>query len=263
MQQLKAGAAAAARESRVNPRSIKEWKALGDGDLSKIRRLGDNATATAGIQSGQAWEADAGPRASSGAEREAAAPSSPKKKRKRLQAASSSESESSGQESTEDDDSEAKDTKACGGAGEGAALASDEDSALRKSEISKSAAWGAGVAVQAQAQVLARSTRGLVAQEEKETRAGCSSAAGGSGWRRGAGAVKAGGAAGSPRKQVLSICHMCACVYLLQFHFRRRAVLRGFWLTSLPALAAQNHRHVWRQCKSERGRGWEGAEAEG
>jgi hypothetical protein len=211
MQQLKAGAAAAARESRVNPRSIKEWKALGDGDLSKIRRLGDNATATAGSQSGQACEAAAGPRASWGAEQEEAA--APKKKRKQLKAASSSESDSeskssSGEESDEDDGSEAKDTKAPGGAGESAAVASDEGSAQRKSEISESAAGGAGVAVQAQAQVLARSTRDLVARKEKETGAGagCNRAAGGGGWKRGAGAAKAGGAAASPSKQVLSVC---------------------------------------------------------
>ncbi len=43
MQQLKQEAAEKAKELRVNPRSIKEWKALGDGDLSKIRRLGANA----------------------------------------------------------------------------------------------------------------------------------------------------------------------------------------------------------------------------
>jgi hypothetical protein len=43
MQQLKQEAANKAKELRVNPRSIKEWKALGDGDLSKIRRLGANA----------------------------------------------------------------------------------------------------------------------------------------------------------------------------------------------------------------------------
>jgi len=43
MQQLKTRAADAAKKARVNPRSIKEWKALGDGNLHKIRRLGDNA----------------------------------------------------------------------------------------------------------------------------------------------------------------------------------------------------------------------------
>ena len=43
MQQLKQEAAQKAKDLRVNPRSIKEWKALGDGDLSKIRRLGANA----------------------------------------------------------------------------------------------------------------------------------------------------------------------------------------------------------------------------
>ncbi len=43
MQQLKQEAAQKAKELRVNPRSIKEWKALGDGDLAKIRRLGANA----------------------------------------------------------------------------------------------------------------------------------------------------------------------------------------------------------------------------
>jgi hypothetical protein len=43
MQLLKQEAADKAKELRVNPRSIKEWKALGDGDLSKIRRLGANA----------------------------------------------------------------------------------------------------------------------------------------------------------------------------------------------------------------------------
>jgi hypothetical protein len=42
MQNLKQEAAAKAKEMRVNPRSIKEWQALGDGDLSKIRRLGQN-----------------------------------------------------------------------------------------------------------------------------------------------------------------------------------------------------------------------------
>ena len=43
MQTLKQEAAARAKELRVNPRSIKEWQALGDGDLAKIRRLGANA----------------------------------------------------------------------------------------------------------------------------------------------------------------------------------------------------------------------------
>ena len=42
MQDMKLEAAAKAKELKVNPRSIKEWQALGDGDLSKIRRLGPN-----------------------------------------------------------------------------------------------------------------------------------------------------------------------------------------------------------------------------
>lgn len=43
MQALRKEAALVAIEKKVNPRSIKEWKALADGELDKIRRLGSNA----------------------------------------------------------------------------------------------------------------------------------------------------------------------------------------------------------------------------
>ena len=121
MKQLKEEAAACARELRVNPRSIKEWGALGLGDLDKIRKLGSNREDEA------QGSADDGGDHSDGGKRKSKPGKSVKSKparggggggggRKRAKPALSSESE--GEETESEDESEAE---VSGGESEGSA----------------------------------------------------------------------------------------------------------------------------------------------